>query len=251
MDFPYKLGKKAARPNAVKFKFNEFFDLTELPKPPQMFGLGKDYDWGMLANDQYGDCVWAGQAHLEKLWYQEFQRQITFTDDNVLSDYAALTGFDPNKPDTDGGTDMVDAAEYWRSTGIVDEQGTRHKIDAYVSIPKYRFDEIAVAAWLFDGIGLGVEFPRNAMYQFEKRVPWTVVPGDKIEGGHYIPLIGRNSRGNYWGVTWGRIQAMTPEWIATYADEVVAYLSLDILDTKGLSKRGFNLPKLKEYLADL
>lgn len=247
----YKLGKLPAREGAVKFKMSDFFDLTHLPRPPLVFGIGAKYPWKLLANDKYGDCVWAGSANLELYWHLQNKRPIEFMDENVVSDYAAATGFNPADPNTDRGTDMEDAAKYWRHTGIIDSTGKRNKIDAYVSIPKHRFDEIAVAAYLFEGIGLGIMFPQSAHEQFTKQVPWSVVPGSRVLGGHYVPLIGRNSRGNYWCITWGRIHALTPEFIATYADEVIAYLSIDHLNEKGLSRRGFNMDKLKEYLAAL
>ena len=59
---PFKLGKKPARPGAVKFKLANYLVKLKLPTPPQVFGheglIGAN--WGMLGNDHYGDCVWAG-----------------------------------------------------------------------------------------------------------------------------------------------------------------------------------------------
>ena len=179
----YKFGKTPARPGSVQFKMSEFFDLGHLPNPPLMFGLGKNYTWEMLANDRVGDCVFAGQAHLEQLWHTQFNRPIDFSDESVISDYSAVTGYNPNDPNTDNGTDMETAAKYWRKNGIVDAEGKRHQIDAYVSIPKWRFDQIATAAWLFDGVGLGIMVPDSAMKQFEQQIPWSVVPGSPVRGG--------------------------------------------------------------------
>jgi hypothetical protein len=32
--------------------------------------------WGMLGNDHYGDCVWAGAAHETMLWNKEAARNV-------------------------------------------------------------------------------------------------------------------------------------------------------------------------------
>src|SRR5215468_8854266 len=125
---PFKLGKKPARPGAVKFKLANYLVKLKLPTPPQVFGheglIGAN--WGMLGNDQYGDCVWAGAAHETMLWNKEAARAVSFSDKSVLSDYSAATGFDPNDPSTDQGTDMQAAASYRKKTGIRDAKGKRH-----------------------------------------------------------------------------------------------------------------------------
>src|SRR5882672_5425867 len=110
----YRLGKLPARPNAIKHKFGSFFDAEELPVPSLVFGrpdLIKD--WGMLANDRISCCVLSGAPHETMLWNAWAGEPIPqFTDENVISDYSAVTGYDPNDPSTDNGTDMQVAAAY-------------------------------------------------------------------------------------------------------------------------------------------
>jgi hypothetical protein len=126
-------GKTAARPGAVSFKFSRYFDLAALPTPPRRFGhYQKVQQWGELGNDIAGDCVWAGAGHETMLWNAANKRPINITAANSLSDYSALTGYSPSKPFSDRGTDMSDAADYRRKTGIVDAAGIRHTVDAYV-----------------------------------------------------------------------------------------------------------------------
>jgi hypothetical protein len=99
---PLKLGKKPARPGAVKFKLANYLVKTQLPTPPKVFGhedlIGPN--WGMLGNDHYGDCVWAGAAHETMLWNKEGGRTVLFNNTDVLKDYSAVTGFNPNDPNT-------------------------------------------------------------------------------------------------------------------------------------------------------
>jgi hypothetical protein len=133
---PLKLGKKPARPGAVKFKLANYLEKLKLPTPPKVFGheglIGAN--WEMLGNDQYGDCVWAGAAHETMLWNKEAARTVTFNNQSVLKDYSAVTGFNPNDPNTDQGTDMQVAASYRRKTGVRDAAGKRHKVIAYLAL---------------------------------------------------------------------------------------------------------------------
>ena len=114
-----KLGKKPAAPKPTDFKFSEFAATIKLPSVPSAFGHGNAYsDWKMLGNDNYGDCVWAGAAHEHMLINKVVHnKDVAFTDASVLADYAAATGFDPNDPSTDNGTDVHQALDYRRKTG--------------------------------------------------------------------------------------------------------------------------------------
>lgn len=241
------LGKTRARAGAMTFRLRDYLNKAALPKPPKTFGHETliPSTWGMLGNDQYGDCVWAGAAHETMMWNAEAGRKVAFNDRCVLSDYSAVTGFNPKKPSTDQGTDMVVAASYRRKTGIVDAAGKRHTVAAYLSITPGDLNEHLLAAWLFGAIGIGIEFPSSAMDQFNAGKPWDVVSRSKIEGGHYIPLVAQ--RTNMEVVTWGKIQQMTTAFFKKYNDESVAYVSLEALKNNK-SPEGFNAAQLEADL---
>jgi hypothetical protein len=245
-------GKTPARPEAVKLKFSDV--LTSLPTPPAVFGheIGLS-NFGMLANDTWGDCVIAGGDHEHMVWSTEGgQPTVQFTSAGALSDYSAITGFDPNNPDSDQGTDMQAGAAYRQKTGLVDAFGNRHKIDAYSALNVGDINQIATAAWLFGAVGIGVKCPSSMQAQFNAGHPWTIVPGDTIVAGHYVPLVGRNSAGNFVVITWGRLQAVTPQWLSTYMDEGICYLSLDVINkTTNLTPEGFNLNAMTQYLKEV
>lgn len=245
-----KLGKTPARPGAMKFKFTDFVDKIALPTPPTNFGHeGLIPAWGMLANDQYGDCVFAGAAHETMLWNAEAKRVTAFTNKSVLSDYSAVTGFNPKDPSTDNGTDMQAAASYRRKTGMKDAKGKRHKIAAYLAIKPGDVPNLRRAMYLFGAVGIGIAFPASAMDQFNAGKPWTVVSRSPIEGGHYIPAIAwRNGKAVC--VTWGKLQGMASAFYAKYCDEVVCYVSEEML-TAGKSPEGFDRAALLDALKTL
>lgn len=246
----FKLGKTPARPGAVSMKLSAYLPKAQLPVPPTNFG---HYDlissYGMLGNDNYGDCVWAGAAHETMMWCKEVGSTIAFNDKGVLGDYSAVTGFKPTDPSTDKGTDMQVAASYRRKTGVKDATGKRHKVVAYLAITKGNMDQHCSAAYLFGAVGIGIKFPGSAMDQFNAGKPWDVVAGAKIEGGHYIPLVGRRN-GNLLVVTWGRMQEMTPAFFQQYNDESVVYLTKEDLKA-GVTPEGFNVKQLTADLATL
>jgi len=256
----YKFGKLPARPEAIKLRMSTYLDRKAIKLPPRPmgpFGHGhiiRESDWGMCANDKYGCCVFAGSAHETKMLAGLGGKQTWFPDNAVLSDYAAVTGFNEHAPldaqgnnPTDNGTDMQVAAKFRQNTGIQDGHGNRHKVAAYLAIDPGNLEQHLMALYLFGAVGIGIEVPAYAPDQFDEDIPWDVKPGaEKIVGGHYVPAL-------YWDgsnlevITWARTQKMTPRFLSRFNDESVAYLSTESL-TNRRSPEGFDYDTL---LADL
>jgi hypothetical protein len=247
-----KLGKKPAR-HAVSFKFVDFFDARKLPTPPKVFGWADKVEkFFPLGNNDYGNCVWAGAAHEHQVWCTTggWGRPL-FTTKNVLSDYAAVTGFDPAKPDSDQGTDMQAAADYRRKVGVIGRNGKRHTIDSYIALQIGNIEQAFLAMYLMGAAGLGVQLPSSAMDQFDKKQPWSVPSKPRLMGGHYIPGFGRDRDGNIPIVSWGVLTSITPEFYERFSDEALAYVSLEVLNDKHLSPDGFDADGLRRALQNL
>jgi hypothetical protein len=242
------LGKKSAR-DAVSFKFSTYFDASAFPTPPLV--IGRPWlipNWGMLANDIAGDCVWADAAHSVMLWRAEQNASVTFSDQAVLSDYSAVTGYDSNDPSTDQGTDLQQAASYRLKTGVLDASGARHKIDAYVALMPGNIDQLVLATYLFGAVSVGIEFPNSAFDQFYRSQPWSPVAKSSLTGGHCVTIVGRNSKGLLLGVSWGCLIGIYPDFLVQYMDEGIAALSLERLHGT-LSPQGFDAATLQADLA--
>ncbi len=242
-----KYGKLPARKNSVDLRLRDYLALTKLPSAPASAGHYEVVNsWGMLGNDTAGCCVWAGAGHETMLWNAEASRAVAFTPAAVLSDYTAVTGFNPNDPSTDQGTDVQVAASYRRKVGVLDARGSRHKVAAYLAITPGNREELKQAVYLFGAVGIGIEVPSSAQQQFVNKQPWTVVKHASIEGGHYIPAVGYDK--NYvYVITWGAVQPVAWSFLDKYMDEGVAYLSTEAL-TNGKSLEGFDATQL---MADL
>ena len=239
------LGLNPPRPNSIKLKFSVYTDLAALPKIPADFGH-EEYvppiNWGMLGNDQYGDCVVAGGAHEHMLWAKMGGNNITFNATDVLADQRAINGGIPNGPMV--GTDMQSAASYRLKYGLLGADGHRHKIAAYVALRPGDLRELYAAMYLFGAVGVGIQVTSAQIDQFRRQKAWAVSAG-RYEGGHYVPCMALRS--NIVCVTWGRFQAMRPSFYASENMQTVAYISQEAL-TNQKSPEGFDYQAL---LADL
>ena len=248
MEQPYKFGKKPARKDGVKFKFGSYFTKNELPTPPKVFGPWRVFnDIHMYDNDKMGNCVFAGAANETEAFFYAVSREVEFTTENVVSDYTAVTGYNP-EIGFDPGTDMSDACEYRRTMGIVDDKGARHKIDAYVRLDTGDFTDLKIAMYLFGAVGIGLLMPENAQEDFHQKKKWDVRDTNKdIAGGHYVSGCGIDDNGDIVIMTWGGYQRMTEAFYRKYNDETACYFSVERTVNK-VSPEGFHAEKL---IADL
>jgi hypothetical protein len=244
------LGKKPAVPNPHDFAFAAYREPRAAIVVPRTFGHYQLVpNFGMLGNDRAGDCVWAGADHETMIWLATHGVGVQFTDAAALSDYSAVTGYNAADPNSDQGTDVHEALSYRRHVGVVDSAGVRHKLGAFVELEPGNYEHLIEATYLFGAVGIGFEFPESAMAQFDAGKPWSVVTGSKIDGGHYVPVVGR--AGSYIDVvTWGKVQRMTRTFYERYCDEAYALLSPEYLH-RGRSPEGFDLKALTADLASL
>lgn len=247
---PYSMGKTEAREDAIKFQFMQYFSKPDLPKPPKVFGVWQHF-WNIhkFQNDKMGNCVLAGAANETASWAHDVKKWIKFTDENVISDHTALTGYDPTR-DYDPGADMGKAAEYRRTVGIVDHNDIRHKIDAYVKLSTGDFDELKIAMYLFGAVGIGIKMPDYGQRDFDRGLPWNVKRYKKIVGGHYIPGVGIDTDGNIVVITWGKYQRMTRKFFEEFNDESTCCFSRERLLGR-TSPEGFLDDKLLSDLRTL
>lgn len=264
---PLKTGKLPATDSPHDLLFANY-RTGALPRRPRTFGHERPIPadgWGMLGNGPddtvapgfggAGDCVFAGGDHETIMWLIEGGMKpadalALFNGETAISDYSAVTNYVIGDESTDQGTNVRDALSYRRKTGLVDVNGNRHKIGAFVKLDEKNLDHILEAMWLFGAVGIGIEFPDSAMDQFNRHEQWSVVPGAQIEGGHYIVATGRRAPDDLGFLTWGRRQSVTQKFYETYADEAWAAVSVDEL-RNGVSRRGLDLSGLVAALQSL
>jgi len=249
-----KLGKATARHDPRALLLASYLT-SKLPAPPASFDLSTKVgsSWGMMDNDEIGDCTCAAAGHLIMEWTANSgKKMVTPTDQQIVAAYSAITGYNPTTGANDNGANEVDVLNYWRQTGIAGDQ-----IGAYVALEPSNHTHVMDSVYIFEGCYIGVQLPISAQAQTQNHQPWSVPPGGTTGdgkpgswGGHAIPVVAYDTRG-VTVVTWGALQAMTWSFWEAYCDEAYAILSADYLDGKKQTPQGFNLQQLQSDLADL
>jgi hypothetical protein len=246
---PFQLGKTRARGTA-KLQLSDYLTPRLLPPIPDNFGhellVG---DYGVLGNDERGDCAIAGPYHALQLWNAEGANNFDVSTATVLRTYGDVTGFredagPPGDNPTDKGTNVEAMAEYWQKLGFKDDDGTVHKIDAYVALEPGNLEQLWAAAYFFDGMGVGIQFPQEWMEAFQEGQEWDAITAPNVIGGHYVTGVARRN-GNLVVVTWGKLQQMTPAGYEQFSDEAFIYVDVDKL-IHGKDINGFDLETLQK-----
>lgn len=247
----YKLGKTKYEPNKKDLAMKMYVIGAKLPDIPVASYPFKAFngDLRMLENDKYGCCVWSGAYHEHMIWNAESGKAFNCTDQNVLDAYSAVTGFKPDDPSTDNGTNVRDALNYRRNVGLKDANNQVHKLDAFLNVNAKDIEQLKTAVYLFDAVGIGIAVYDYMMEQFEDGKEWAAKKSGKLEGYHYVPVVGYDKRYLY-VITWGKIQKLRIGFYNRINDETWALLGQDFLKD-GRSPDGLDLETLRNDLKAL
>lgn len=244
-----KLGRLPHDPTRASLALGPRLDTAVLPNPVTVDWLSQVGTWPMYGNSEWGDCVWAMAGHALEAWSTYGAgATVTVTEQAVLKGYSDVTGFNPNDPNTDQGTVIQDALDYWRKTGI-----GGHKILAFAKVDVSKPDQVKAALNVFGALLVGIDFPAVAMDQFNAGKPWDAVSQDGgIEGGHAIH-VGHDdtSTTRYRLTTWGAVQGMTQAFWDRYVSEAWVAISPEWLDVNGHNPEGLDLYGLGDDFAAL
>jgi hypothetical protein len=233
----YRLGRKAAKFDKRTLRLARY--LAPNLKPPHSIAWqGKVQDWGMMKNDELGDCTCAAAGHCIMNWTANAGVLVRPSDESILTAYKAVGGYVPGDPSTDNGAIELDVLKYWQKVGVAG-----HKIGAYVSINPKNIQHMKVATWLFGAVYTGVMLTQADMDAIQSgNTTWNYTKGSSI-GGHAIPAFGYNSKGFQY-VTWGAVQTGTYEWTYNQMEEAYAIISTDWFNNQGNAPSGFNVKQL-------
>lgn len=245
----FKLGKLAHVHDPRTLKLTDYLaPLDALPTPPQSLNWGSVVPgdaWGMMLNDELGDCTIAAAGHFILMATAQHGKPFTISNAQALQAYKDVSGYNGD-PTTDNGACEIDVLKYWSSFGI-----GGHKIGTYLSVPLGDSAFLRIAMYLFGALYTGVQLPTKAMQQLatadNPNGIWVPVPNDTIEGGHALPLFGYDLHA-FGCVTWGQPQWGTDDWWMKYLDEVWVFVSEDWSPPAGVAPNSFDMNAL---LADL
>lgn len=253
---PLKLGKLEPKHDRRTLRLANYLPADYTP-PTSHWDLKMPLNgWGMMKNDQIGDCTCATVGHMVQAWTSnDGPAAITLSDAQIEAAYSAVTGiegaaYNPVTGENDNGAYCLDVLNYWRKEGV-----GGHRIVAYMKIDPSNRDEIRAAIHGFGGCYLGVSLPESAGHQWAVHKPWTAplcrfcpssYPGSW--GGHAVPLVAYTSK-QLWCATWGTTQRMSWAFLARYCDEAYAVLSADWTGDDLKAPNGFDFDRLRADLA--
>jgi hypothetical protein len=246
-----KLGKAPKKSSPKTLKLGHYLKVSQLPTLPASFdwsAIGAPIaSYGMMENDQVGDCTCASAGHLLMQWTAANGSLFTPTDQQIIDAYSAITGYNPADPSTDNGANELDVLNYWKTTGIAG-----HNIGAFAEINISATDFIKYSIYLFGGVYLGVQLPLSYQGVTEWDTP-TDRNGNNAPGswgGHAVPAIAWDENG-ITVITWGQRLKMSWGAWAAYGEESYAILSPDLVTGAKPSPDGFDLATLQTDLASL
>jgi hypothetical protein len=215
---------------------------AELANPPAAISRPHPgFEWGMLANDRIGDCVIAMMLHSIEDFHLDVDTPVpAFTDQDAVSIYSAITGYHPNDPSSDHGTDENAAMSYWEQPGLRTSDGATHTIVATVAVDPSDLNECRIAIDEFVDLQIGIALPVTAQGKTE----WTVVGDGRTGnsapgswGGHGIPYREYDAD-TFKCVTWGAELLLTVPFHRAYAQEAHVVVTKEMLSKQGIGPSG-------------
>ena len=236
-----KLGRLSAR---FPVTLTPLHRLVSLPTAPAKWTGPNDagFDYGMLGNDEVGDCTFAGFVHLvQAICLLLGVTPPQPTDQAVVQAYFLFTH------GQDTGAVEADVLHALYATGILGI-----KLAGY-AMGTQTLDELWQIVATFGAGYLGVMIPAPAQGQFQAGEPWDLTgtsADNQIEGGHCVDGIAFDQDAEMATVlTWGQRQLVTFRWLDAYLDEKWAVIPQQVRDIGSLD--GFDWATLDADLAAL
>ena len=246
----FKLGAVLGNKDPRNLKLSNYLTTNTLASPPSVIDWDKDVmnRYRMWYNDHAGDCVFAAFYNMEAGASGATGNTFSATDNDVIADYSAVTGYDPNTGLNDNGTNPEDALRYYSKNG---------KVLAWGEVNHRNLTEVRQAIQIFGGIYTGLSLPKSAQAQIGSTWDTMRFPKDLFNitdwtpgswGGHCV--ITRHadfsqSRGIFNCITWGKSQEMTQDFWNEYVS--VAYFMITplwISQQSNLTPSGLDLTTL-------
>lgn len=242
------LGKLPSRHDPRTLRMSRYLTGPVTPAPSSRAWAPEWLRWRLYRNDKIGCCTIAALGHITQLWGAASGfNDIGPTEDEVISAYRAISGYDPERPETDRGANMLDALNHWRKNGV-----GSHKIYGYVKLDAGDRAQIMAAINLFGAVYVGAQLPKA----IQGRPVWTA-PGNATMhreewlpgswGGHAMASHGYTGSGIFLA-TWGETMHASWQWLMDYCDEIYAVLGAEWADEKHASPGGFTMDVLREDL---
>lgn len=218
--------------------------------------------WGMLGNgpdssnppacpDGVGDCAPAGILHLIQAQSANTGNPLHATTDQALALYTAVTGFNPNDPDSDQGTVLTDLLSYVKTNGVEMTDATGKTVTVEVvgsaSLDISSIAQMRYGTYVLGGSYLGINCPQQCE---DDTANWNFASGLPIAGGHCIPRLGEGADGGQI-ISWGLKIPASNGFLLSYLDEGYCLITKAWLNAQNQSPTGLDLNSLLAAMKSL
>lgn len=206
--------------------------------------------WGMFANDRLGNCTCAAIGHFLQAQSANTGRPLVLSGADVIQLYRIVGGYDPARPETDQGAEMLDVLRHMRSVGWCG-----YRFGAYVQVDTFNRSHVEAAINLTGGLYTGLDLPAA----WQESTYWDIAPIGKRTaaydrntwGPHAVEILAYDRLGLVC-VTWGVLKYLTWDALRMYTGEAWAAVDSQWFDdTSMLSPSGFNLERLMRDLVEI
>jgi hypothetical protein len=242
-----KLGRKAVKTDTRTLRLARYLT-AELPRPHAARDWTKGItNFGMMGNDQLGDCTIAACGHAVQVWSANTTGETTIPDSDILKAYESWCGYVAGDPSTDNGGVELDVLTDWRQ--LTGGCFVNDPLLGYADANVANMPEVHSAIELFGGAYIGISLPLTAQNQSI----WDVVADDGTGntvpgswGGHAV-FVPKYDRTTLTCITWGELMPMTYAFWTKYVDEAHVLLGQNWLTARG-TPQGFNLAAMQTDL---
>lgn len=206
--------------------------------------------WGMLGNDQYGNCTIAGAAH-EEIVFKVVSNQPTVVPNatQAIDVYLGLTG------GADTGLVIANVLATQLKTGLFSAEDELAG-GGFARLNEGSLLQLHESIAFYGTAKLGIQCPESAQTQAQEQaetgkvVPWTYAAGSTVEGGHDIEAVGYGNDGGLWCVSWGMLVYVTAGFLSHYLEEAWCPLPKQYREA-GHGPKGVDWASLDAALASL
>ncbi len=222
------------------------------PPPPSVNHVsGMPADFGMMLNDNLGDCTCAAYYHARQVWtFNAGSKEVTEPDVDVQQLYVQACGYNPKKKGPGPGGNEQKVLTYLTKKGapIGPKGKKREKIVAFIEVDHRNTDDVKRA---INNCGIAyIGFPVPGNVNYDNRT-WDYEPSAGMTNeGHAVVLAGYDAHAAT-AISWGRLYTLTWSFIGNIVDEVYAIADRAWIAKTGKTPGGLTLAELRAQMQDL
>lgn len=240
----YKLGKKKAVHSPLTKKLTAPLKKAVGDIPDNINWIN-GVTWPMWNNDKIGCCTQVSVASALRTWTYNVSEEIMLSDKQVIDNYSAESGYNPENPSSDQGGVETEVLRKWCIDGYETPSGNI-KLNDFGYVNPKDTDNVKRAIYLFGGLYIGLSLP-----QYSLEIPngvWDIQYfNNQIAGGHAVYLHGFDDSYLYLN-TWGSEWKMTWSFFEKYCDEAYGLISNEWINKNATSPLGESLNILIQEL---